>query len=77
MNIKTELIKSYIAEIICRGITDFEIDEEKIVDTMATKALNEIQKVLKSDMDDFEMVEEIVLIFEKHGLDAGSCHDFG
>ena len=77
MNIKTELIKSYIVEIICRGITDFEIDEEKIVDTMATKALNEIQKVLKSDMDDFEMVEEIVLIFEKHGLDAGSCHDFG
>ena len=77
MTIKTELIKSYIAEIICRGITDFEIDEEKIVDTMATKALNEIQKVLKSDMDDFEMVEEIVLIFEKHGLDAGSCHDFG
>ena len=77
MNIKTELIKSYIAEIICRGITDFENDEKKIVDTMATKALNEIQKVLKSDMDDFEMVEEIVLIFEKHGLDAGSCHDFG
>ena len=77
MTIKTELIKSYIAEIICRGITDFEIDEEKIVDTMATKALNEIQKVLKSDIDDFEMVEEIVLIFEKYGLDAGSCHDFG
>lgn len=78
MNIKTELIKSHIAEIICRGITDFDIDDDKIADTTATKVLGEIQQILqKSELDDFEMVEEIVLIFEKYGLDAGSCHDFG
>lgn len=77
MNIKTELIKSYIAEIICRGITDFDIDEYKIADTTATKVLGEIQQVLHKDrLDDFEKIEEIVLIFEKFNLDAGSCHDF-
>lgn len=77
MNIKTELIKSHIAEIICRGITDFEIDADKVADTTATKVLGEIQQVLhKEGLDDFEMIEKIVLIFEKYNLDAGACHDF-
>lgn len=58
-------------------ITDFDIDADEIADTTAIKALSEIQQVLYADeLDDFEMVEEIVLIFEKYNLDAGSCHDF-
>ena len=77
MNIKTELIKGYIADVICDSKADFEIDENRIADTTATRALGEIQEVLKSDIDDFEMIEEIVLIFEKYGIDAGNCHDFG
>ncbi len=77
MNIKTELIKGYIADVICDSISDFEIDENRIADTTATRALGEIQEVLKSDIDDFDMIEEIVLIFEKYGIDAGNCHDFG
>lgn len=77
MNIKTELIKSYIAYEICRGIADFDIDEDKVADTMATKVLGEIQQVLhKDELDDFEKVEDIVVIFEKYNLDAGVCHDF-
>lgn len=77
MKIKTELIKSYIAENICRGITDFDIDEYKIADTTATKVLGEIQQVLhRTDIDDFEKVEDIVVIFEKYNLDAGVCHNF-
>ena len=77
MKIKTELIKSYIAENICRGITDFDINEYKIADTTATKVLGEIQQVLhKNELDDFEKVEDIVVIFEKYNLDAGVCHDF-
>ena len=77
MNIKTELIKSYIAETVCRNISDFEIDESKVADTVAVKVLSEIQQVLKNnELDDFKMIEEIVLIFEKYNLDAGSCHDF-
>ena len=77
MNIKTELIKSYIAYEICRGITDFDIDENKVADTVATKVLGEIQQVLhKDELDDFDKIEEIVVIFEKYNLDAEGCHDF-
>ena len=77
MKIKTELIKSYIAEIICRGITDFDIDEDKAADTTAIKVLGEIQHVLQNtELDDFEKIEEIVLVFERFNLDAGACHDF-
>ena len=77
MNIKTELIKSYIADFICNNINDFEIDADKIADTKATMALNEIQQVLHhNELDDFKMIEEIVCIFEKYNLDAGVCHDF-
>ena len=77
MTIKTELIKSYIADFICNNINDFGIDADRIADTKATEALAEIQQVLhKNELDDFEMVEEIVCIFEKYNLDAGVCHDF-
>ena len=78
MTIKTELIKSYIADSICNGITDFEIDEEKIADTMAIRVLCEIQDILSRDeLTDFEMIEEIVVVFGKYKLDFGGCHDFG
>ena len=78
MKIKTEFIKSYISEVVCSRITDFDIDENKIADTTAIKVLGEVQRVLHTnELDDFEMIERIVLIFEKYNLDAGSCHDFG
>ena len=77
MNIKLDIIKAYIANIICDSITDFDIDANEIADSTATKALGEIQQVLhKNELDDFEMIEEIVLIFEKYNLNAGECHDF-
>ena len=77
MNIKTDIIKEYIASTICDSITDFEIDADKIVDTKATMALAEIQKILHRDeLDDFEMIDEIVQVFYKYNLDAGVCHDF-
>lgn len=77
MNIKTDIIKEYIADTICNSITDFEIDADKIVDTKATMALAEIQKILHQDeLDDFEMIDEIVQIFYKYNLDTGVCHDF-
>ena len=78
MTIKTELVKSYIKDMICWQISDFEIDEQKIADTVAIQALGEIQEILKRDeLDDFGMIEEIVLIFSKYEIDFGSCHDFG
>ena len=46
MNIKTELLKEYIADYI------------------------------NNHIEDFEMIEEIVKVFEKYKLDFGSCNDF-
>ncbi len=54
-----------------------EFDANEIVNSKAIEILQEIQKVIQSDMDDFEMVEEIVCIFERNKIDADSCHDFG
>lgn len=40
--------------------------------------LDEIVKVIRNDdIDDFFAVEEIVCIFEKYGISAGTRHDFG
>lgn len=39
--------------------------------------IEEIQQVLMNKEDDFEIVEDIVCIFEKNNVSAGTCHDFG
>ena len=78
MKIKTELLKDFIYDYVMCRIDDFEIDANEIVTTKAICVLAEIQRVIQSnDIEDFEKVEEIVCIFEKHKIDAGACHDFG
>ena len=77
MNIKTELIKHYIAEHIASRIEDFEIDPDKIADTTATLILGEIQDIIKNDSySDFEAIEEIICIFEKYKISFENRHDF-
>ena len=77
MTVKTELLKQFLADAVCRNLQDFaEFDETLIANTTAIKALAEIQAVLKKDMSDFETVEKIICIFEKYKLDPGSCHNF-
>lgn len=77
MNIKTELIRQYIAEYIALKIEDFEIDLDKIADTSATLILGEIQGIIKNDnYSDFEAIEEIICIFEKYKISFGNRHDF-
>ncbi len=77
MNIKTELLKSFIADYINNRIDNFEIDADKIANTVAIEILSEIQNIIKNDnYSDFEIVEEIVCVFEKYKIDFGNCHDF-
>ena len=77
MKIKTELIKGYIASAVCSQLTDFEIDEDKVADSRATLILGEVQKILCNDeLDDFEMIDEIVMLFNRCNIDCGNCHDF-
>ena len=77
MNIKTEIIKSYISDMICNSMSDFDIDADEIANSKAIEMLEEIQQILKNDsLDDFEMIDEIVLVFYRNNIDAGGCHDF-
>ncbi|MBO4898639.1 MAG: hypothetical protein J5590_10115 [Clostridia bacterium] len=77
MEIKLDLLKKHICDTINNQLCDFEIDVNEIANTTAVMALFEIQKTLKNtDLSDFEVVEEIVCVFEKYNLDCGARHDF-
>lgn len=77
MNIKLELLRNYISDFINYKMEDFEIDVSKIADTTAIQILSEIQKVIQDEnQSDFDVIEEIVCIFEKYKIDAGFRHDF-
>ena len=77
MDIKLELLKHELTRIINEDLESFELDATQIADTTAIKMLREIQQILKADEDDFMIVEEIVLLFEKYNIDCSPCHDFG
>ena len=78
MNIKLELLKSEIAQLIAISLDKLDIDADRIADTAAINALSEIRDVIQNDvLSDFEMVERIVCIFEKYNISSGVTHDFG
>ncbi|MGN0181084.1 MAG: hypothetical protein ACI4DP_01515 [Candidatus Ornithomonoglobus sp.] len=77
MNIKIDLLKNVISELIINNIENPDIDINEIVQTTAISVLSDIQSVLKDDsLSDFEAIENIVLIFEKYNIPCGSRHDF-
>ncbi len=84
MSIKKELIIESLIAMMEENLDRYlELDETKMADTVAIRALAEIQNVLQTQSDfydpnnDFEIVEEIVKIFYKYNLNPGPCHDFG
>lgn len=78
MNIKLELLKGFISDIIMQRLEDINIDADKIADTTAINALAEIQNVIQNEaISDFDAVEQIVCIFEKYKISTGIRHDFG
>lgn len=76
MNIKLELLKGTIYDIIGSRLTDIAINADDIANTTAINALSEIKSILANNLNDFEIVEHIVCVFEKYKLNAGGCHDF-
>ena len=76
MNIKLELLKNSIFDLVGERLYDLEIDASKIADTTAINALSEIKEIINSDMSDFDAVEKIVCVFEKYKIDIGGRHDF-
>ena len=78
MKLNISLFSKAIAEAIEFKMENTDTDFEKMVNTEAVQILNEIHDILDNkDTNDFETVENIVRVFEKHGLEGGLCHDFG
>lgn len=72
---KLELLKTIISEAIDENSELLGIDE--VYDSTAVEMIKEIQQILINKDDDFEIVEDIVCVFEKYNISAGTCHDFG
>ena len=77
MNIKLEIFGGCIKDAVLSAIRYKDINADDIVDTTAIKILDEIKSVINNTEieDDYEVVEQIVLIFEKYNIDAGMRHD--
>lgn len=82
MNLKLELLQNALFQAVREGLNyaemNSEINADEIADTTAIKALSEIKEIIHSEeKSDFEIVEEIVCVFEKYNIELGGCHDFG
>ncbi len=78
MSVSLDLLANSLADFIKEELTFKGFNAKKTVDTKAVRILQEIQDVLACDAkDDFEVVEEIVCIFEKYRISAKGRHDFG
>lgn len=77
MKIKLELLIRVIIDFVRCNIEEMEIDADKIVDTAATKALEEVRDVIQDKtLDDFMKVDKIVDVLNWYYIDTGECHDF-
>ncbi|MBQ8696656.1 MAG: hypothetical protein IJ519_02950 [Clostridia bacterium] len=76
-----ELLLAAVRDGDVRVNISFEAEDlVKIVNGKCYEILSEIQKIVRDDsLDDpecFKKVEEIICLFEREGLRAGSRHDF-
>ena len=77
MDIRLELLKNSIHDIIDSHLSDITINADEIANSTAVLALAQIQGIIKNDAySDFEAIEEIVKVFEKYSLNFGNRHDF-
>ncbi|MBQ8836295.1 MAG: hypothetical protein IJ002_02145 [Clostridia bacterium] len=77
MKIKTELLKDHIISFINDRIEDFVINADEIANSKAISILGKIQQIIQNEeYKDFDVVEEIVCLFEANGLNCGGRHDF-
>ncbi len=71
-------------ELLCQDIGRYILSHLRVlpfqaadVESKAISLLRDIQAVIQDmERSDFEMVEDIITLFEEYGLDAGVRHDF-
>ena len=78
MSVYSDLLAGGLCDYIKDELSFRKFDAKKVVNTKAVRILQEIQDVLADDLkSDFDVVEEIVCIFEKYNISAEGRHDFG
>lgn len=77
MHLKLELLKGAIVDAVMTELDLANLDVDEIANTMAIRILLEIKDIIHDkEKEDFDVVEEIVCVFEKYGIDIGGRHDF-
>ena len=77
MSVYSDLLANSLCDFIKEELTFKKFNAKKVVNTKAVRILQEIQDVLACDSkSDFDVVEEIVCIFEKYHISAEGRHDF-
>ncbi len=78
MDIRLEIFSSVVSDAIQRALAYEIIDMDDSITSTALTILNEIECIIRDDtiLDDFDVVEEIVCVFEKYHISAGFRHDF-
>lgn len=67
MTIKSKLLKRHIANSLHEYIDNLEIDENKIVNSMAIDMLIEIKNIVGyTNNSDFESIEKIIALFNRN-----------
>ena len=73
-----ELACKELGKYVLQHINTCNFPFAEIVKDKAYQALDEIRTVIQDEeADDYQVVEAIVVIFEKYGIDAGYRHDEG
>lgn len=78
MELYHQILASYLA---ASQRFEEQINAPSIVEGVCYQSLRAIQSILmdaeNTDADCFQKIEQIVMLFEQLGSDAGSRHDFG
>ena len=78
MSVKEELLKTCFCEHMENLIAKYPVDLCAQINEKALSMLQEIQDIVSDkNIDDFELAEKIVCVFEKYNIDFGARHDFG
>ena len=82
-----EIVAKAIADAVLEILEEKEIDFSSEINSNGAMIANEVHNVLNkygygtgdiTDVNaDFNAIEEIVSIYEKHGYSGGTIHDFG
>lgn len=69
MNLKLELVRERISDLVIHQIEDFDIDLNRIANTKAIAMLGEIQAVMQNEnLECQEIVQGIAKIFEDNHI---------